>query len=85
MGGFPRDKVLKLNKILYGQADVPRMWCDKLRAGLKVRRFTACKADPCLFVSKKAVCINYVDDCLWFARDGKDIDAVLKSFKEDGD
>eukprot|EP00957_Ditylum_brightwellii_P012454 941203-Ditylum_brightwellii.AAC.1 len=25
MGGFPRNKVLKLNKSLYGQADAPRM------------------------------------------------------------
>eukprot|EP00957_Ditylum_brightwellii_P036166 2739865-Ditylum_brightwellii.AAC.1 len=51
--GFPRDHVLKLNKSLYGQADASRMWYDKLRAGLKARGFTACKADPCLFISKK--------------------------------
>eukprot|EP00957_Ditylum_brightwellii_P069625 5288428-Ditylum_brightwellii.AAC.1 len=25
MGSFPREKVLKLNKSLYGQADAPRM------------------------------------------------------------
>eukprot|EP00957_Ditylum_brightwellii_P136932 10442872-Ditylum_brightwellii.AAC.1 len=25
MGGFPRNKVFKLNKSLYGQADTPRM------------------------------------------------------------
>eukprot|EP00957_Ditylum_brightwellii_P186086 14167931-Ditylum_brightwellii.AAC.1 len=85
MGDFPRDKVLKLNKSLYGQADAPRMWHDKLRADLKARGFTACKDDPCLFISKKEGCIIYVDDCLWFARDNKDIDAVLKPFKEDGD
>eukprot|EP00957_Ditylum_brightwellii_P031266 2370203-Ditylum_brightwellii.AAC.1 len=85
MGGFPRDKVLKPNKSLYGQADAPRMQYDKLRAGLEARGFTACMADPCLFISKKVVRIVYVDDCLWFARDIKDIDAVLKSFKEDGD
>ena len=64
MSGFSRDHVLKLNKSLYGQADAPRMWYDKLRAGLEARGFTACKADPCLFISKKVVCIVYVDDCL---------------------
>eukprot|EP00957_Ditylum_brightwellii_P176802 13467364-Ditylum_brightwellii.AAC.1 len=32
MGGFPREKVLKLSKSLYGQADNPRMWYDNLRA-----------------------------------------------------
>eukprot|EP00957_Ditylum_brightwellii_P042705 3233862-Ditylum_brightwellii.AAC.2 len=35
MGGIPRDKVLKLNKSLYGQADAPMMWYDKLRAILQ--------------------------------------------------
>eukprot|EP00957_Ditylum_brightwellii_P067038 5088915-Ditylum_brightwellii.AAC.1 len=49
MGGFPRDKVLKLNKSLYGKVNAPRMWYD-----------AECK-------------------------DRKDIDAILKSFKEDGD
>eukprot|EP00957_Ditylum_brightwellii_P003688 279726-Ditylum_brightwellii.AAC.1 len=85
MSSFPKDKVLKLNKSLYGQADTLRMWYDKLRAVLEARGFTACKADPCLFNSNKVLCIIYVGDCLWFARDSKDIDAFLKSFKEDGD
>ena len=85
MGGFPSGSVLKLNKSLYGQVDAPKMWYDKLRAGLEERGFTACKADPCLFISKKVICVSYVDDCLWFAKDSKDIDAVLKSFESDGD
>eukprot|EP00957_Ditylum_brightwellii_P125783 9589151-Ditylum_brightwellii.AAC.1 len=55
MGGFPRDKVFKLNKSLYRQADAPRMWYDKLKASLEARGFTTCKADPCLFISKKVV------------------------------
>eukprot|EP00957_Ditylum_brightwellii_P010418 788061-Ditylum_brightwellii.AAC.1 len=63
MGSFPREKVLKLDKNLYGQADALRMWYDKLRAGLEARGFTAYKADL----------------------DSKDIDTVLKSFKEDED
>eukprot|EP00957_Ditylum_brightwellii_P074259 5642497-Ditylum_brightwellii.AAC.1 len=46
MGGFPRIKVLKLNKNFYGQADALRMWYDKLRAGLETQEFIACKADP---------------------------------------
>eukprot|EP00957_Ditylum_brightwellii_P038175 2886435-Ditylum_brightwellii.AAC.1 len=85
MGCFPRGKMLKLNKSFYGQADAPMMWYDKLRASLEARGFTTCKADSCLFIFKKVVCICYVNVCLWFARDNKDIDAVLKSFKEDGD
>eukprot|EP00957_Ditylum_brightwellii_P055333 4193798-Ditylum_brightwellii.AAC.1 len=53
MSGFPKEKLPKLNNSLYGQTDAPRMWYDKLRAGLEARRFTACRADPCLFISKK--------------------------------
>eukprot|EP00957_Ditylum_brightwellii_P085695 6519051-Ditylum_brightwellii.AAC.1 len=85
MGDFPRNKVLELNNSLYGQADALRMWYDKLRANLEEGGFTVCKADPCLFISKKVVCIIYVGDCLLFARNSKDINAGLKSFKEDGD
>ena len=61
------------------------MWYDKLRAALQDQGFKATKADPCLFIGKKVICISYVDDCLWFAMKYLDIDAVLKSFKEDGD
>eukprot|EP00957_Ditylum_brightwellii_P124529 9490746-Ditylum_brightwellii.AAC.1 len=46
MGSSPRDKVVKLNKSIYGQTDAPRMLHDKPRAGLEARGFTACKADP---------------------------------------
>eukprot|EP00957_Ditylum_brightwellii_P198837 15155770-Ditylum_brightwellii.AAC.1 len=77
MRGFPKDHALKLNKSLCGQADAPKMWYDKLRACLEKRGFTVCKSDPCLFISKKVICIYYVDDCLWFAKNSKDIDDVL--------
>ena len=61
------------------------MWYNKLKTGLEARDFVPCKADPCLFISKKVICICYVDDCLWFAKDSKDIDSVLESFEKDGD
>eukprot|EP00957_Ditylum_brightwellii_P133994 10216821-Ditylum_brightwellii.AAC.1 len=60
------------------------MWYDKLRASLETKGVTARNTDPSLFISKKVVYIVYVDDCLWFARDSKDIDVVLESFKEGG-
>eukprot|EP00957_Ditylum_brightwellii_P005258 401211-Ditylum_brightwellii.AAC.1 len=41
MGSFPRNKALRLNKSLNGQADAPRMWYDKLRAYLEARGFTS--------------------------------------------
>eukprot|EP00957_Ditylum_brightwellii_P079665 6058055-Ditylum_brightwellii.AAC.1 len=37
---FFKNHVLKLNMSLYGQADTPKMWYDKLKAGLEERGFT---------------------------------------------
>ena len=79
------DIVLKLNKSLYGQAESPRLWYEKLKKGLEDRGFVMSKVDPCLFLSKDIVCICYVDDCLFFAHKQEKLDELLKSFKEDGD
>ena len=79
------DIVLKLNKSLYGQAESPRLWYEKLKKGLEDRGFVMSKVDPCLFISKDIVCICYVDDCLFFAHKQEKLDELLKSFKEDGD
>ena len=80
-----QDPILKLNKSLYGQAEAPRLWYEKLKAGLEARGFTACIVDPCLFLSPKIICVQYVDDCLWFYRNKDDLDALLQTFAEDGD
>ena len=37
-----------------------------------------------MFVSDKAICIIYVDDVLWAAKDDKTINDILQSFKDDG-
>eukprot|EP00957_Ditylum_brightwellii_P069314 5262067-Ditylum_brightwellii.AAC.1 len=37
--------------------------------------------DTCLFLSKKVICVVYVDDCLIFARDTADIDAAIERLK----
>ena len=72
-------------KSLYGQYDAPHQWYEKLKKGLKDHGFSHCPADPCLFVSTTVISIAYVDNCLWFAKNKADVDAVLQSFKEDGD
>ena len=61
------------------------MWYEKLKAGLEARGFTASVVDPCLFISPKIICVQYVDDCLWFYHDKKDLDDLLKTFVDDGD
>ena len=66
------DCVLKLNKSLYGMSDSPYMFLELLKKNLEAVGFKQAKdIDPCLFVHKKAICLTYVDDCLWFGVDGK--------------
>ena len=73
------DIVLKLNKSLYGQAESPRLWYEKLKKVLEDRGFVMSKVDHCLFLSKDIVRIYYVDDCLFFAHKQEKIDELLKN------
>ena len=78
--GRQHDVVLKLKKILYGQAEATRLWYKNLRNGLLERGFVTRKLYPCLFISKTVIGVVYVDDCLFWARSQYDIDNVMKSF-----
>jgi hypothetical protein len=33
--------------------------------------------DPCLFVHPKAICLSFVDDCLWFSKDAAAMDKLI--------
>ena len=77
------DVVIKLNKILYGQAEAARLWYEKLQNGLLERSFVMSKVDPCLLMFKTVIFLVYVDDCLFWARSQYDIDNLMKYFKED--
>ena len=65
--GVQHDVVLKLKKILYGQAESARLWYEKLQNGLLEHSFVTSKMDPCLFMSKTVICVVYVHDCLFWA------------------
>ena len=74
--------VMKLHKSLYGMSDAPLMFFELLKTNLKQIGFKQKpEIDPCLFVHKKAICLTYVDDCLWFGRDGKALDALIDRMK----
>ena len=53
-----QNPILRLNKILYGQAEAPRLWYDKLKEGLEKRGFTIIKVEPCMFISKTVICVQ---------------------------
>ena len=76
-----RDFVLKLNKSLYGLKQAPLVWFERLRDGLLVRGFRQSIIEPCLFIHEESglICLVYVDDCLFFAKESKDIDDMIDS------
>jgi Reverse transcriptase (RNA-dependent DNA polymerase) len=69
--------VLKLKKSVYGLHQAPLNFFQTLKQGLEDRGFTNSTLDPCLFISKDVICLCYVDDCLFFARDADSIDRVI--------
>jgi hypothetical protein len=76
--GFERPgHILKLKKSVYGLRQSPLNFFNCLKKGLEDRGFVQSKNEPCLFMSKSVVCLTYVDDCLFFAREERDIDSVI--------
>ncbi len=76
------DWVLQLHKSLYGMVDAPLMFFELLKKNLISVGFEQYKhIDPCLFVHEKAICVTYVDDCLWFSKDEAALDALIKQMQ----
>jgi hypothetical protein len=82
---FPEGSFLKLNKSLYGMTDAPLIFFELLKSNLQKVGFKQFQhIDPCLFVHKKAICLTYVDDCLWFGKDGAALDALIQQMQKAG-
>ena len=84
INGDQNDVVIRLKKILYGQAKATHLWCENLRNGLLDNGFVVRKVDPRLFMSTTVICVIYMDDYLFWARSQYDISIVMKYFREDG-
>ena len=74
------ETVLKLNKSLYGLVQAPLSWYNHLTNGLEDTGFTKSDNDPCLFFGNNMMVLVYVDDCIFFGKDAKAIDAVIEHF-----
>jgi hypothetical protein len=80
------DMILRLNKSLYGMTTSPKMFYEKLRAGMEARGFQCLEnLDPCLFIKNDCIAFCYVDDMCFFYRDQNVFDDIIQSFKADGD
>ncbi len=61
-------KVLKLKKTLYGLCQSPRAFWKYLVEKMAISGMVQSKLGPCLFVGEKVICISYVDDLIFWAR-----------------
>ncbi len=84
MGFRKQGKVLKLKKTLYGLRQSPRAFWKYMVDKMELCDMPQSKLDPCLFVGKKVICICYVDDLLFWARDEKDIHDLAIKLREQG-
>ena len=75
-----RSIVLRLLKSLYGLVQAPRVFYEHLGANLRRIGFLPCvDVDPCLWIhhKKQMVVIIWVDDCLFFHKDKREIHKVI--------
>jgi hypothetical protein len=81
------DKVvLKLNRSLYGLVQAPLYWGNHLRDALvNVHGFRESQISPCLYLRDDMIILTYVDDCLFFAKDAKQIDKLLEEIRNKSD
>ena len=79
-----KGKVLKLKKTLYGLRQSPRMFWKYLTAAMEACDMVPSKLDPCLFVGPKVMCICYVDDILFWAKDDKLINELAIALRKQG-
>jgi Reverse transcriptase (RNA-dependent DNA polymerase) len=80
--GFEQPgKVLRLKRSLYGLKQSPKNFFDHLKRKLLALGFEQSTADPCLFIHERVICITYVDDCVFFAPNSADIDAMIDGLR----
>ena len=80
------DTVLKLNKSLYGLKQAALCWFDKLKEALLACGWTQPlpHLEPCLFTKNGVICLVYVDDCLFFARNKEHITKYIQEIQKSG-
>ena len=83
--GFSKPgKVLKLKKTLYGLRQSPRAFWKYMVQKMADVGMPQSDLDPCLFIGEKVICIVYVDDLLFWARDETDISEVALKLRDIG-
>ena len=68
-----KKRVLSLKKTLYGLCQRPRYFCKYLTQKLITSGMIQSNLDPFLFIGDKVICIVYVDDLIFWAKDESDM------------
>ena len=69
-------------KNLYGTKQAAANWFEMMKQGLEQQGFKSSKTDPCLFLRDDTIIVTYVDDCLIFSKDKKNIDSLLDNLRK---
>ena len=83
--GFSQpNKVLRLNKALYGLRRSPLLWQTKFTTALKDLGFTEVPQEPCVVIKGGIICFFFVDDIVFAFRkkDHKEVKGITSSLKE---
>ena len=75
---------LKLNKLLYGMREAPKLWSDYLEKGLKNLGFVPSHEDPGVYYGCGMAIAVYVDDVLLFGPDADKMEEVLTALQSGG-
>ena len=79
--GNRADYVIELKRSLYGLKQASLNWFNMLNRGLEKLGYESSNIDPCVFLSKDAIVLTYVDDCLILAKNDKVIQDLVESLK----
>ena len=71
------NKVLLLQKSVYGLRQSPLNFYKHLRQGLESRGFTKSDHDDCLFTSGETIALFWVDDCIFYSKKPSTIDIII--------
>ena len=76
--------VLNLRKSFYRLVQAPHTWYQHLQKGLKSLEIEPSDLEKSMYYGRGVIVITYVDDCLLFGLDIKEIQKVIKELEENG-
>ena len=83
-GAAQDNFVLRLEKNLYGQKQVGRMWNKHLTKKLREIGFVQSQVDECMFYKQGYIYVLYTDDSVLTGPSTEEIDKIIKQMRSAG-